>query len=166
MKKTKNSIYWESYLSGLKPDDILSVSEWADKHRRLSSKASAEAGPWRTDRTPYLKEIMDSLSPHSSVKEIVFMKGAQVGGSEAGFNWIGYVIDHSPGPMLMVQPTIDLAKKVSKQRIDPMIEECSVLNQKIKPSRSRDSGNTQLSKDFPGGIVMFGGANSTFSWMK
>lgn len=163
MMKTKNSIYWESYLKGLKPDEILTVSEWADKYRKLSSKASAEAGSWKTDRTPYLREIMDSLSPHSPIECVVFMKGAQVGGSESGFNWIGYVIDHAPGPMLMVQPTIDLAKKVSKQRIDPMIDECKVLRDKIKPARSRDSGNTQLSKDFPGGIVMFGGANSAAS---
>jgi phage terminase large subunit GpA-like protein len=155
-----SSIYWDSFLIGLKPDEILTVSEWSDKYRKLSSKASAEAGPWRTERTPYLKEIMDSLSPHSPIEQVVFMKGAQVGGSESGFNWIGYVIDHAPGPMLMVQPTVDLAKKVSKQRIDPMIEECKVLGEKIKPSRSRDSGNTQLSKEFPGGILIFAGANS------
>lgn len=161
--KSKPTIYWDSFLLGLKPDEILKVSEWADKYRKLSSKASAEAGPWRTERTPYLKEIMDCLSPDSPVEEVDFMKGAQVGGSESGFNWIGYVIDHAPGPMLMVQPTIDLAKKVSKQRIDPMIEECKVLNEKIKPARTRDSGNTQLSKDFPGGIIMFGGANSAAS---
>jgi phage terminase large subunit GpA-like protein len=160
MKKIQNSLYWQSFLLGLKPDEILTVSEWSDKYRRLSSKASAEAGQWRTERTPYLKEIMDTLSPHCSTEEVVFMKGAQVGGSEAGFNWIGYIIDHAPGPTLMVQPTVDIAKRVSKQRIDPMIEECEVLKEKMKPSRSRDSGNTQLSKEFPGGILMLAGANA------
>ena len=154
------TVYLQSFLNGLKPDEILSVSEWADKYRKLSSKASAEAGQWRTERTPYLKEIMDTLSPHCPTQDVVFMKGAQVGGSESGFNWIGYVIDHSPGPMLMVQPTVDLAKRVSKQRIDPMIEECDVLKSKIKQSRSRDCGNTQLSKEFPGGILLSAGANS------
>jgi phage terminase large subunit GpA-like protein len=157
---SKPSMYWDSFLLGLKPDEILNVSEWADKYRKLSSKASAEAGQWRTERTPYLKEIMDTLSPHCSTEEIVFMKGAQVGGSESGFNWIGYVIDHSPGPMLMVQPRVEDAKKVSKQRIDPMIEECDVLRAKVKPSRSRDSGNTLLSKEFPGGMLILAGANS------
>ena len=160
MKRSRPSPYWESFLLGIRPDEVLTVSEWADKYRRLSSKASAEAGQWRTERTPYLKEIMDTLSPHCPTEEIVFMKGAQVGGSESGFNWIGYVIDHSPGPMLMVQPTVDIAKRVSKQRIDPMIEECEVLKEKMKPSRSRDSGNTQLSKEFPGGILLLAGANA------
>jgi hypothetical protein len=59
------------------PDPLLTVSEWSDRHRMLSSKASAEPGRWR--RTPYLKAIMDCLSPTSPVERIVFMKGAQLG---------------------------------------------------------------------------------------
>ncbi|MCP5353530.1 MAG: phage terminase large subunit family protein, partial [Chromatiales bacterium] len=80
----------------LRPDQVLTVSEWADTHRRLSGKAASEPGPWRTDRTPYLREIMDCLSSSSPVQRIVFMKGAQIGGTECGNNWIGYVIHHSP----------------------------------------------------------------------
>ena len=64
--------------NGLKPDPILTVSEWADLNRILSSKSSAEPGQWRTARTPYLKEIMDCLSSSSNVQEIVFMKGSQI----------------------------------------------------------------------------------------
>ncbi|HQT39612.1 MAG TPA: phage terminase large subunit family protein, partial [Acidocella sp.] len=75
----------------------------------LSGKASAEAGPWRTERTPYLREIMDCLSPSSPVGRVVFMKGAQVGGSECGNNWLGFVIHHAPGPTMLVQPTVDTA---------------------------------------------------------
>lgn len=147
-------------LMGIRPDELLSVSDWADKYRRLSSKASAEAGQWDTSRTPYLREIMDSLSVHNPLTDICFMKGAQVGGSEGGFNWIGYVISQTPGPMLMVQPTVDIAKRVSKQRIAPMIEECEVLRDKVKPMKSRDSGNTLMEKEYPGGILLFAGANS------
>jgi phage terminase large subunit GpA-like protein len=80
--------------------------------------------------------------------------------TEAGNNWLGYVISHSPGPMLIVQPTVKLAERFSKQRLDPMIEESPMLKDKIKPARARDSGNTTLSKDFQGGVVMLTGANS------
>jgi phage terminase large subunit GpA-like protein len=44
-----------AWREGLTPDPLLTVSEWSDRHRMLSSKASAEPGRWRTSRTPYLK---------------------------------------------------------------------------------------------------------------
>jgi phage terminase large subunit GpA-like protein len=135
--------------SGYRPDAVLSVSEWADRHRVLSRKAASEPGMWRTSRTPYLREIMDTLSTASPVQRVVFMKGAQVGGTEAGNNWIGYVIHQAPGPMLAVQPTTETAKRNSRQRIAPLIEECDALRALVKEPRARDSGNTVQSKEFP-----------------
>src|SRR5512143_2490944 len=147
-----------AWRAGLTPDPDLTVSAWADKHRFLSSRGASEAGPWRTSRTPYLKEIMDALSPSHPCQRVVFMKGSQVGATESGGNWIGYVIHHAPGPMLAVQPSVELAKRFSQQRIDPLIEESPRLRERVAPARSRDSGNTVLSKEFPGGIlVMTGG---------
>lgn len=113
----------EAWREGLTPDPLLTVSEWADQYRVLSGKSASEPGKWRTNRTPYLKEIMDCLSPTSPVERVVFMKGAQVGGTECGNNWIGYVIHLAPGPMMAVAPTVEMAKRNSKQRIDPLIEE-------------------------------------------
>ena len=150
----------EAFRQGLKPDPLLTVSEWADNHRMLSSVASSEPGPWRTSRTPYLKEVMDCLSPSSPVERVVAMFASQTGKTEAGLNWIGHVIHHVPGPMLMVQPTVEMAKRYSKQRIAPLIEASPVLRELVKPARSRDSGNTVLTKEFPGGALMMTGANS------
>lgn len=145
---------------GLRPEPILTVSEWADLHRHLSPTASAEPGRWRTSRTPYLREIQDCLSSHHPAQYVVFMKGAQVGATEAGNNWLGYGIDVSPCPMLMVMPTDTTVKRNSKIRIDPMIEATPRLSQRIKPARSRDSDNTTFSKSFPGGVLVMTGANS------
>lgn len=150
----------KSFFLGLEPDPLMTVSEWADAHRVLSQTSSAEAGRWKTDRTPYLKEIMDELSPSSKASEIVFMKGAQVGGSEAGNNFIAYYIDHSPGPIMLIQPTVELAKRFSKLRIDPLIQESDRLRAKVSDKKSRDAGNTVLQKDFPGGTLVMTGANS------
>ncbi|CAK0750262.1 terminase, large subunit [Gammaproteobacteria bacterium] len=150
----------QAWCDGLTPDPLMSVSEWADRHRMLSSKASAEPGRWRTSRTPYLRDIMDCLSPASPVERVVFMKGAQVGGTEMGVSWIGYVIHHAPGPMMAVSPTVEMAKRNSKQRIDPLIDEMPVLASLIAPARSRDAGNTILAKDFRGGTLVLTGANS------
>jgi phage terminase large subunit GpA-like protein len=145
---------------GMRPDPDLTVSEWADQHRWLSSRASAEPGRYHTARTPYLREIMDALSPRHPAQRISFMKAAQVGATEAGNNWIGFVIHHAPGPMLAVLPTVEMAKRSSRGRLDPLIEESAALRERVKPARSRDAGNSMLSKEFPGGILVLTGANS------
>lgn len=145
---------------GLRPEVQLSVSAWADAYRRLPQKSSAEPGPWRTDRTPYLREIMDCLSSTSLVEEIVVMSAAQVGKTEVLLNAIGYVIDHAPGPIIMIQPTVDMAKRFSRQRLEALIQVTPSISSKVAPARERDSGNTMLSKDFPGGVIVMTGANS------
>lgn len=154
------TVYASAFRRGLRPEPRLTVSEWADRHRMLSGKASAEPGPWRTERTPYLRAIMDALSPHSPWERVVFMKGAQIGGTEAGNNWLGYIIHNTPAPTLAVSPTVDMAKRASRQRIEPLIEESPVLRSLVAPARARDSGNTVMSKDFPGGVLVLTGANS------
>ena len=150
----------EESLESLRFEKELTVSQWADSHRILSSRASAAPGPWSTDRTPYLRGIMDALSASDPVQRVVFMKGAQLGATECGSNWLGYIIDHAPGPLLAVQPTVELSKRLSKQRLQTMIEETPRLRAKIASPRSRDSGNTLFSKEFPGGMMLLTGANS------
>ncbi|AYF00903.1 hypothetical protein [Paracoccus yeei] len=54
-----------AWARGLAPDPAQTVAEWADRHRILSSRAASEAGPYRTSRTPYLKAIMEALSPNN-----------------------------------------------------------------------------------------------------
>jgi phage terminase large subunit GpA-like protein len=155
-KKTYREAFW----LGLAADEKISVSDWSDKHRILSNIGAAEPGPWRTSRTPYLKDIMDALSPSSPIEEIVVKKGAQIGYTEALVNFLGYLIDVTGGPALLVQPTLDLAKRFSKQRIDPLVEFCEKIKGKIKDPRSRDSGNTVLMKEFLNGMIVLTGANS------
>lgn len=150
----------QAHADGIQPDALLTVSEWADAHRRLPKKSSAEPGPWRTSRTPYLREIMDCWSSASHVEEVVLMKAGQVGGSEAILNALGYAIDHSPGPAILVQPTEGMAKRFSKQRLEPLVTDTPRLAEKIPAARTRGSANTLLSKEFPGGQLIITGANS------
>ena len=111
---TAEEIYAAAAAAGARPDPLLTISQWADRYRWLSQRASAEHGRWRTERTPYLREIMDCLSPSSLIERVAFMKGAQIGGTECGNNWMGYVIHQAPGPMMSVQPTVEMAKRNSK----------------------------------------------------
>lgn len=138
------------------------VSSWADAHRILSGKASGEPGPWRTARTPYLREILDCLSDISPVQRVVLQFSAQVGKTEAALCWIGYVMHHAPAPMLVVVPTLEVRKRWVKQRLDPLIAETPVLAH-LLGNRRRDSANAEDMKDFPGGMLVIAGANSPAS---
>jgi phage terminase large subunit GpA-like protein len=154
------AVYGEGWREGWTLPPLLTVSEWADAWRVLSQKAASEHGRWTTDRTPYLREVMDCLSASSPIEQTVVMKGVQLGFSEAGNNWIGYVIDQDPAPMMLVQPTTNTAKRYSRQRIAPMIDDTPALRERVAKNRSRDDANSTLMKDFPGGVLVIAGANS------
>jgi phage terminase large subunit GpA-like protein len=148
-----------SWLQGLKPPPDLLVSEWADQKRVLDKPFTKVRTIWNTSKVPYMREPMDVLSARSPVRRVSMMKGAQVSGSETGNNWVGYLIDQSPGLTMVVLPTIKMAERMSV-RIQAMIDTSADLTRKVKPARSRDSGNTKLMKAFAGGLLVFVGANS------
>ena len=145
------------------PPEKITVSEWADQYRVLSPESSGEPGKWKTSRTPYLREIMDCANDRT-IKEIVVMASSQVGKSEGPINnTIGYYVDMEPCPILLLEPTIQLAEDYSKDRIAPMIRDCKRLTEKVAPSRARDSSSTVLHKSFAGGHLTISGANSPAS---
>ncbi|MEA4919304.1 MAG: phage terminase large subunit family protein [Clostridiaceae bacterium] len=143
-------------LEHFRPPTKLTVSGWADQKRRLSPETSAESGPWRTSRTPYLKEPMDAFND-PRINRIVMVASSQVGKSELELNIIGYIIDQDPGSILYIQPTLDDAKKFSRLRVAPMIRDSHL---KVADVKAKDSGNTILQKSFPGGMLTITGSNS------
>lgn len=145
-------------LSGMKPPEDLTVSQWADKNRRLTSESSAEVGKWRTSRTPYMFDILDSFTD-PLIEHIVVVAASQVGKSETINNMVGYCIDQDPGPILLIQPTIDDVKRYSEMRIAPMFRETRCLKRKVADPKSRDAANTKRQKSFPGGVLVMTGSN-------
>ena len=145
--------------TALAPEESLRVSEWADRHRILPP-TSAEPGPWRSSRTPYLTEIMDSLSTGSRYERVILMKGAQLGATECALNWLAYIICHAPGLALLVMPSLDMARRNTRTRIDPMIEATPALRDRIAAPRSRNAYNSAFVKGFPGGQLIVTGSNS------
>lgn len=144
----------------LEPPPRQTVSEWADQNRRLSSESSAERGEWRTDRAPYQRAIMDALSPYSPYERIVVMSSSQIGKTEILNNFVGYIVDRDPGPLLVVQPRVEDGKSWSKDRLAPMLRDTPCLRGKVSDVRTRDANNTTLHKRFPGGHITIAGANS------
>lgn len=148
------------FYDGLRPEEEMTLSEWSDKYRFLSPKASAEPGAWNTDRVPYMREIMDRLSPSDPCQRVYMMKGAQIAATEIAMNFVGYCIDLHPASVMYVMPTIGTLKKNSKTRIAPMISATPRLSKKVSPASSRNSGNTTFQKEFPGGVLSLACANS------
>ncbi len=145
--------------SVLKPPPNMTLSQWADEKRILSKKTSAEPGRWKTSKAPYQREIMDAISD-IAVQKVVVMSAAQIGKTD-GFilNPIGYYMDYDPSPIMVMQPNLLLGESFSKDRLSPMIQDTPALRSKVS-DKTRNSGNTILHKEYPGGHITIVGANS------
>jgi phage terminase large subunit GpA-like protein len=146
-------------MEAFKPPPKITVSEWSDQFRRLSSESSANPGRFRTEIVEYMREPMDMVGK-PGVRRITLMTSAQVGKSTVIENVVGYFMDIDPCPILHVSPTLESMKMFSKERLAPMIRDTPVLSGKVREARSRDSGNTLSSKVFPGGHIAMVGSNA------
>ncbi len=126
----------------------------------MSGVGTSEPGRYRTERTPYMREPMDCLSVLSPIKRVVFMKPSRVGGSEAGNNWLGYVIDNAPGPFMLVCPREQTAKSYVDQKINPLIESTPRVRDHVRPGRGPDS---RFSKVFDACVFTVANAKSAAS---
>jgi phage terminase large subunit GpA-like protein len=144
----------------LAPRKPLTVSQWADIERRLSSKGSAEPGRWRTDRNPPLREPMDCLSARSTAKDVVLMFPIQFGKTEVAVNALGYTMDHNPGPVMVTLPGEVSMHKWVAQKLNPMIEETPAVRQTLTSTDSRNGSNRREFKDFAGGQLYIEHAGS------
>lgn len=149
----------EAIRTYLSPPPRLTISEWADRYRELSREAAAEPGRWRTERAPYQRGIMDAFAD-PAIETVVVMSSSQVGKTEVLMNVLGYFVAQDPSPLLIVRPTIGEATQWSKTRLAPMIRDSPALAELVQTPRSRDSGNTLLVKEFPGGHLTIVGANA------
>lgn len=154
---------WTQLIAALAPPARISVSAHAEKYRILPDD-EAEPGPWRNSRVPYLVEIMDRLSPYDDCRELVLMKGAQLGGTEAILNALLYWIEHAPGRILCVLPGEDEAKTFSRERLQLMIDNTPALKTLMAPQhsgkRGRPRGESVFHKQFPGGSLKLTGSNA------
>lgn len=150
--------FFMGILAGIRTPPRTSVSQWADNNRVLSTKYSAEAGPWSTARVEYGREIMDCWT-NPDVEIITLMSGTQMAKTEIELNCVGMVIDVDPAPIMCMYPTDSATEKFSK-RFDDMVANCPAIRSKVSESKSRDSANTKTHKEFQGGYITFIGAQS------
>ena len=154
-----NRVIHKALRSMRAPED-LTLCEWADKYLMLSPESSAEPGHYRSSRTPYIKEVMDSFTD-PRVRNIVFVAASQVGKSVMEMAALGYIIDQDPGSILYIHPTVEDSKKFSRLRIGPMIRDTKRLSRKVhEVKQGRNNASTVLQKSFPGGMLTITGSNS------
>lgn len=142
----------EAFARAIRPPERLLLSDWADRYRRLPA-LSAEPGRWHTSRTPFLREIMDRLSPHDPCYRVIVVKPAKVGASAVADNWVGYTMHLDPAPMMDVQPTDSARQEYSKDRIKPLVEDTPEIRAVVRPQQRRVVGSTMTRKEFPGGFL-------------
>lgn len=145
--------YRSAYQRGLQPDPDLWVDEWADQYMRIPRETgAAEPGPYRTERTPYAREPMRCLSPGHPARRVVTMVASQLMKTQIALNWIGGCIHMAPANILMLLPSLGLAKRVSG-RVGKTIDATPVLRERVASPRSRDARNTMDTKEFEGGTL-------------
>lgn len=157
-------VWTDSFEKFCRPLSRLTGSEWADRFRVVPPGTSPEPGPWRTSRTPYLKEPMDAATDRDTEK-VVLEFSSQLGKSEALLGVIGYYADQEPSPQLMLQPTVEMAEAFSKERIEPMFRYSPGLKGKLEEGQdgrgtAKKSSTTIRMKHYPGGYLALVGANS------
>lgn len=157
-----SDVWTAKFLEYLRLRSPMPLSKWADEHRVLASGASPEAGRWRTARTPYFRQIMDAVTdPH--ISEVVVCSGVQLGKTELLLNAMCYYIQHEPSPIMLVEPSEDLAVQLGRERIDTMIKASPVLRplfgftEDMKVKTGILSGSI---KRFPGGYIKLSSAAS------
>lgn len=140
------------------------VSDWAEEKRVIPEGLSPYYGPYSFDVNPYMREIVDCLSESSAVREVAVMKGTQITFTVGGIeNWIGYVIDVAPAPMLYVTGDAGLADSQMELRIDAMIDNAGIghkIGAQSKREGQRKTGDVKSRKEFPGGFLIAAGPNS------
>lgn len=144
--------------AALRPPPELTVHEWAERYRYVPRGSSPDPGRWVSK--PYQRAVMEAYTDPRA-EGTVFVACSQGGGkTEVCLNIIGYNIHHDPGPQIVIEPTIEMAETLSKDRVAPMIAATPVLSELVGDPKSRDSDNTIRHKAYPGGHSTFVGANS------
>lgn len=125
----------------------------------MGKNVTAKPGRYSVSTAPYQREPQESFTD-PEVQTTVLYWGKRLGKTEMINNLHGWVIECTPRNILVVYPTLDSSKKWSKQFFMQMVRSTKALMDRIGKNKSRDSSNTILAKEYPGGTISAIGANS------
>jgi phage terminase large subunit GpA-like protein len=140
-------------------------SEFIERVRYLTSDLTPFPGKFSFDKFPYFREIVDRFSPLDPTKEIVVKKGNQLGATTAILETVLlYNIMCDPKAQMYVTADAGLMRTSVQIRIEKMIDNAGardlMFSQSRKRKGSRNTGDTSIAKEYPGGYLHFFGGRS------
>lgn len=144
---------------------VMSPSRWAETKRYLPPSSTSLPGYYRFDVAPYMREIIDCLSPESDVRHVTLQKGVQVGATTVLENVIGFYIDViKTAPMMLVTADAELAKMRIESFIVPMLKFSGLdhLIKSLDEQNPRKTGRTDKKYEWEGGgfLIPLGAINA------
>lgn len=143
MLSNPDQLVREVMAEGLRVRRPMSLMEWSEAYRELTDRFSARPGRWRTDVVPAAAGVMDTLSD-PQVRRVLLCKPTQVWGTEVFLNWIAWLIDQRPGPMMIVYPTVERAQEINSRRLQPALRRIPRLTRYFTGNR-HDEKRLELS---------------------
>ncbi len=133
------------FCQGIRPDPRRTVAEWADARRVVTE--GAYEGPWRTSRTPYLREPMEKATLSHPARRVTIKGSAQVGKTQVGINLLGQILEETPTKAMAVLPSLNSARMYNRDKLDPMLQASPGLKEAVADITSRDgAGSTTTVK--------------------
>ncbi len=112
-------------------------------------------------KAPYLTEIMECLSPASPFREVAIMFPAQSGKTFTADTMAMYYIEAVPSEIVYATSNETMAKKWLEREIEPRAAHSGIVfKTEVETKSQRKTGDTSISKIFPGGNLDAVTANS------
>ncbi|QYA14079.1 terminase gpA endonuclease subunit [Rhizobium sp. AB2/73] len=121
----------------VRPPERLSVSEAAAKYRKLDNPG-AYVGDWLNDKTPYLVEIMDTLTSQQFTG-LINVGPARTGKSDIFYNWLTHSAICDPGDMILYAMTREVARDLSQGDLGKVFRHTKDLGAQLLPGRQNDN---------------------------
>jgi phage terminase large subunit GpA-like protein len=120
----------QAFFGALRPPPLLTVDQHAERTLVLNERTSAISGLIDFKHTPYLRTPLQMFTD-PTVDHIYLCCGTQVGKTTFIFCILNYIVDYSPAPTMLLYPTQDIARQVSKDRIQPLFHDCPSLREHL-----------------------------------
>lgn len=163
MNNLKN--HYKKMFESIKESTLeMQPSKWVESHRILTRDVSTLPGPFKYDNTPYMREIIDTMSPYHPARIVGLMFGSQAGKTEGLIiNGICWMIANNPGNCFMLSADEKLNSEAIESKLDQGIQSCGIrhlIGPNVIRKRNQRTGDTSTSKEYVGGRLFGGGLRS------
>ncbi|KGJ23769.1 terminase gpA endonuclease subunit [Paracoccus sanguinis] len=136
-------------LSGLRPPERVSVSEFAEKRFLISSPMTSGLQRFSLDIAPYQREILDAFSD-PDCQGVRLVAPSRSGKTQILFPVLAHSVETNPMDVMIVQTSRQSAITFAKGDFARALEQNSWLEDKIRPGRTT---NSMTMKRFRNGVI-------------